>query len=351
MNLTAEKNKPETISSTAVGRLTALWALHEAGLGGLLHIFTTSFEGLIMAGFATVLITLIAYFSNRNQSVLFKSLVLVMITKIIASPHSGFPAYTAVMFQGVVGIFVFKYIRSFKVAAITLAIVAFLESALQRIFLMILMFGKPLWDSLDIFITQLGLSFGIILQNGSFWIFGLYLLIYLIGGIMFGRFAYYLTQNLKSDILEEYKSIKIDDRFIAIQHTYLGRKRANKSSNVSVFETIMIGSIISVVLLFLSPQKDGWQTILYTVVRCASFVILWFFILNPILTRLFKIYFSKKQTKYQSEVEDIFEFMSTLRKLTQIAWQETAKLKGIKRIKAFVRKTIAFTLLYENISY
>lgn len=351
MNLTAENNKPEPISSTAVGRLTALWALHEAGLGGLLHVFTTSFEGLIMAGFATVLITLIAYFSNRNQSVIFKSLVLVMITKIIASPHAGFLAYIAVLFQGVVGILVFKYIRSLKVASITLGVLAFVESAFQRILLMILMFGKPLRDSLDIFVSQIGLSFGIILQNGSFWVFGLYLFIYLVGGIIFGQFAYYLTKNLKSGILEEYSSFKIDDRFIALQQRGIFGKRESKPSNISVSETVIVGSMISVVLLFLSPQTDGWQTVVYTFIRCISFVILWFFILNPILTRLFKIYFSKKQTKYQSEVEDIFEFMSTLRKLAQIAWQETAKQKGIKRIKAFVRKTIAFTLLYEKNPY
>lgn len=351
MNLIAKNTQTEPIYSTAVGRLTALWALHEAGLGGLLHIFTTSFEGLIMAGFATVLITLIAYFSNRNQSVLFKSLVLVMITKIIASPHSGMPAYIAVLFQGLIGIFLFKHIRSFKVAAVTLGILAFLESALQRVFLIIVLFGKPLWDSLDVFVNQLGLSFGLVLENGSFLLFGLYMLIYLIGGIMFGRFGYYLAKNIKSEILEEYSNFNIDDRFIALQQPYIGRKRANNPPNISVSETIILGSIISVVLLFLSPQKNGWQTVVYTIVRCISFVVLWFFILNPIFTKLMKVYFSKKQVKYQREVEDIFEFMSTLRKLAQIAWQETAKMKGIKRIKAFVRKTIAFTLLYEKNPY
>ena len=41
-------------------RLTALWALIEAGLGGLLHAFHLPFTGIILGGFAVLIISLLA---------------------------------------------------------------------------------------------------------------------------------------------------------------------------------------------------------------------------------------------------------------------------------------------------
>ncbi|NJO01983.1 MAG: hypothetical protein HC880_10065 [Bacteroidia bacterium] len=41
----------------AIERLTALWALNEAGLGGLMHAVRTPFTGVVVGGLAIMLIS------------------------------------------------------------------------------------------------------------------------------------------------------------------------------------------------------------------------------------------------------------------------------------------------------
>ena len=77
---------------TIIKRLTTLWAFSEAALGGLLHGLKVPMRGIFVGGSASVLISLISFFSNRKGTVL-KSTLLVIIVKGIVSPHSPLTAY------------------------------------------------------------------------------------------------------------------------------------------------------------------------------------------------------------------------------------------------------------------
>ena len=91
-----------------ITRLTALWALSEAGLGGVLHAIQFPFTGLLVGGFAIVLISLIAYFSDHKWDTIFRSLLVVLIIKLAVSPHSPPTSYLAVSFQAFMAALIFN---------------------------------------------------------------------------------------------------------------------------------------------------------------------------------------------------------------------------------------------------
>ena len=77
---TTEKNNLNT--HNPIQRLTAFWAFSEAALGGVLHITRLPFKGILIAGAATVFITLIGQFSKSRGTIL-KSTLLVIIVKYV----------------------------------------------------------------------------------------------------------------------------------------------------------------------------------------------------------------------------------------------------------------------------
>ena len=79
----------------AVERLTALWALNEAGLGGLIHAMRVPFTGIVVGSTAVVLIALIAFFAERKAQAILKATVIVLLIKAAASPHTPLPAYAS----------------------------------------------------------------------------------------------------------------------------------------------------------------------------------------------------------------------------------------------------------------
>jgi len=101
----------------AVWKLTALWAFSEAALGGILHAFKVPMRGIFIGGSAAILISLIAYFSDRKGTVL-KSTLLVILIKGIVSPHTPLTAYFAVFLQGFIGEILFFKKRFFKLSAL-----------------------------------------------------------------------------------------------------------------------------------------------------------------------------------------------------------------------------------------
>jgi len=91
-----------------ITRLSALWALSESMLGGLLHAAHIPLRGMIISSAAVIIICLIAHFSEKNGEIL-KATIIVLIIKGAISPYTPFAAYLAVFMQGLLGeIFFYK---------------------------------------------------------------------------------------------------------------------------------------------------------------------------------------------------------------------------------------------------
>ena len=117
----------------AIQRLTALWAFSESGLGGIMHALQIPFTGLVIGGFAVIIITFITKISAYKYSQVLQSLFVVLIVKVMVSPYTPFPAYIAVSFQALIGIALFRLLKVNLLSILLLSIIAMLESALQQL--------------------------------------------------------------------------------------------------------------------------------------------------------------------------------------------------------------------------
>ncbi|MEO8934802.1 MAG: hypothetical protein ABI295_10905 [Xanthomarina sp.] len=140
----------------AVERLTALWALNECALGGAMHAFKLPFTGILVGGISVLLITLIALYSKNIWSTLLKALTLVLLIKLSINPYSPVPAYFAVSFQAFLGILLYSVFSINNFTIVLLCVFSFLESALQKLVTLTIIFGQSLWKALDIYMEWIG---------------------------------------------------------------------------------------------------------------------------------------------------------------------------------------------------
>jgi hypothetical protein len=257
-----------------ITKLTALWALNESGLGGMMFALQIPLTGFFVGGFAIILIGLIAFYSDNNFKQVIKATVLVLIIKAMASPHAPPPAYLAVAFQGVTGALLFSCIRNYKVAAILLAILAMAESSLQKIIVMTLIYGKSIWIALDKSIEGISKDFSIHSQlSFSYWIIGIYVLIHVFWGILIGVFSGRLPHLISKHtpvVLDRYQNSETG--YAAGQQ--LSSKKKGKSMRWLSFVLILL----FVVLVFLISGAYSEYKILYVIIRSVAAVLLLFFI-------------------------------------------------------------------------
>ena len=135
----------------AIERLTALWALNECGLGGFMHAFSSPFTGIIVGGISILLISLIALHTKNVGPTIFKALSIVLLVKLSVSPHSPITAYVAVSFQAFFGVFLYGLFSVNHITIVLLGAITFLESALQKLLTLTLIYGQSLWDAINIY--------------------------------------------------------------------------------------------------------------------------------------------------------------------------------------------------------
>ena len=129
-----------------VDRIITAWALSEAALGGILHALRLPFTGLFVGGMAVVFIILLARFDSRRYGIL-RATLLVMIVKLLVSPHAPINAYLAIAFQGLTGTLLFRFIKNIRVASLLLGILCLLQSSLQKLLIITLVFGMNFWKA------------------------------------------------------------------------------------------------------------------------------------------------------------------------------------------------------------
>ena len=193
----------------AIERLTALWALSESGLGGILHAMKIPLSGIIVGGFAVILISLIGFFAENKFASIVKATIVVLLVKFIASPHSPLQAYFAVSFQGILGAIILDKISYYKIGTMLLAVAGLLESAVQKLLILTVLYGTSFWEAINIFYKNIAGELSIKNTNisGSEIIIVAYLSVYLICGIIIGRIAGIFPAHIIR-LYSEDKSIK-----------------------------------------------------------------------------------------------------------------------------------------------
>jgi hypothetical protein len=329
--------------SVAVERLIALWALSESGLGGILHALQIPLKGIVINGFSVLLITLLAFYSvNRFRDIL-KGLVIVLVIKAMVSPHTPPTAYLAVAFQGLLGAFLFEYVRNIRTGAFLLAVLTFLESAMQRLLMLTIIFGNPLWESIDVFfdyiLKEFNLVRGIESAGASYWIIGIYVGIYFIAGIGLGIFSGRFPEKINRIRIENISDINPEVE----PETAYKQVRQKPWWKRKKYSLVLMLVLITLILYFLSSEYD-LSIGVYVFFRTLLVIGIWYLLVAPWLMRLFAGFLKKQERKYAREIERTILYLPELREITRKSWEQSREKRGVERISYFLEILLARVL-------
>ncbi|MFZ1290026.1 MAG: hypothetical protein WAR79_08045 [Melioribacteraceae bacterium] len=337
-----------------LNKVTALWAFSEAALGGILHILKIPLTGLFIGSSAVIFISLIAYFSNSRKEI-FESTIKVLIVKFIVSPYTPLNAYIAVFIQSLLGYILF--FKGFnKLSPILLGILSLLYSAFQKIFVLTIIFGMTLWESIDIFfkfvIDQiLPNSINIVQLKISYIIVGIYVCVHLISGILAGFYASNIPQRLQTINVE--KNILLNNQlndFLLNRKSKTKKKKWwKKPSNIGIF----IFSIIVIILSYF--VKDFDKNIAFNIIimlfRSVMIIVIWYYLISPVALKFVNKFLMKRKQKQAEEVESIVSVFPIIKSIIKYSWNETQNVKNVKRVFTFLDKILIHYLLLENIIF
>ena len=320
--------------NVAIQRLTALWAFTESGLGGVMHALQAPFTGLIVGGMAILLITLIAFFSAGEYRRILQSMVIVLIVKAMVSPHTPFPAYIAVSFQGLLGYGLFRLIGINLFSIIILAVISMLESAVQKLLILTLFFGQSFWKAADELSNFITTQLGVANINGSNWIIGIYLAIYLVGGLLVSWMAHRTIRGIFSEA--EFFRPELSASPVIVNS-------AKKKTRLWFF--IILFMTLSLVLFFFAPDShNGWFAVLKAVCWTAAAILLWYGVISPLFTSLIKKLLKQKEGRYSEEINTTLSFLPELKQYAVMAWQHSRKYSGWQRLKFFWSAMVQWSL-------
>lgn len=338
---TGYKNLTEEQRIAAVQRLTALWAFTESGLGGIMHALQIPFTGLVVGGMAVIIISLIAEIAGHDKKQVLKAAIIVLIVKAMISPHTPFPAYIAVSFQALLGYAVFSLFPINFFSILLVSTIAMLESAIQKLLVLTLFFGKSFWKAMDEMIAFIAKQFGFAASNGSQWLVSAYLAIYLVGGILTAWIAY---KTLKGFFAEK-GILVLDSTKIMNEEIYTGEPDKRKTLYQKLWILILVLVVISVVLfVFAADTKQGWLAVAKTVSWTLSAILVWFMLIGPLFTKLIQKLLQKKQSRYSDEVLRTLSFLPMLRRFSALAWQKSKAYSGLARWQFFFSALVHWSL-------
>jgi len=326
---------------SAVQRLTALWAFAESGLGGMMHALQIPFTGLVVGGMAVMIISLIAEISEQDLKQVLKSALIVLIVKAMVSPYTPFPAYIAVSFQAVLGYVLFGLFRINFLSILLLSTLSMLESAFQKLLILTLFFGESFWKAADNMMYFVTSQFGISSTNGSQWIIGAYLFIYMAGGVFIAWMAYKTIKGFSSG-----KEIFILDNTEMMNKELFEQSSSKRKTHYhKLWALIVILIVLSAVLfVFAGDTKQGWLAVSKTISWTLSVILIWFVLVGPLFTKLIQKLLLKKESSYSDEVLKTLSFLPMLGQLTELAWQKSRAFSGLTRWQFFFSALVHWSL-------
>ena len=313
-------------------RLVALWVVCEGMLGGVIHGLRIPISGLVVGSCAVTCICLIAYYVPVRGAII-RATIIVAIFKMMLSPQAPFPAYIAVLFQGLLGAFIFHNRKSFRISCMLFAAIALTESGVQRILVLTIIYGNDLWTVTNDFIGSLvkeDLSL-----NYSKLIALAYVLLHLLIGLLVGIWAARLPSRVAKWVNEKNQIMTI--KAVADWQGLPPAGGRNK------WKTALFVIWAALLIIFILSYFDIGRSILPThvslriLLRSMLVVLSWYFIVAPLLTKALHSWLKKKQTQWGLEIQTITELLPATRYLIMRSWAMSGNTGGRKRIMACVK--------------
>ncbi|MBM3416076.1 MAG: hypothetical protein FJY20_06440 [Bacteroidetes bacterium] len=336
-----QKTKPGEKPSQAgviYFRLIALWVLCEAMLGGIIHGFKIPVSGLVVGSSAVICICLIGWYVPARGAII-KATLIVAVFKMMLSPQTPPTAYIAVFFQGILGEFLLRNKKYYRAACVTLAVLALLESALQRVLVLTLIYGKDFWEVVNSSIYRLGGSAD---TDYSYFIILWYVLIHLIVGAVVGLWAGFLPQRIQllNGLQKKYHIKPAADTSPLTAKTK--RKRPLFRLFFFIIWIVLLALWLQSVLHIGNPFMPSHIS-LRILVRSAIIILTWYFLVGPLLKRALQKWLQQKKQQSAWQVQQVVDQLPFTRHLVTQSWQMSSGKKGINRIMLSCRIILANT--------
>ncbi len=320
--------------SSFIYRLTALWALCESGLGGIMHALQIPFTGFFVGGFAVLIIGLIAFYTTEiysrkmvTQHIL-QATLLVCLVKAAVSPQSPIGAYIAIGFQGLIGSLLYR-LPIFKITSIVFGIIALLESAFQKLLMLTIVFGKSFWQAVDIFFS--GLLKDLALPENfsfSFWLILIYSTVYGLWGFLLGLWIGRLPLQIETrsaDVLIQFQQLNI-------AQSLPNSRRPNRFKKL--FIILFILAFIVAVLLF---SGNVINEALYVMLRTIAVLLILFYLAQPFVKGLFSRLLKSQSNKHKQKVEALINILPDIKSFINPAYIiASRRFAGLKKYKEFI---------------
>lgn len=328
------KQHPETEYNKQVYyRLIALWVICEAFAGGIMHAAKLPFSGLIVSSLAVTCIILIGYYIPTRSGII-KATVIVAIFKLMLSPHSPPTAYIAVFFQGLIGQLLISKHRYFNFAAIILAVLSLVESAIQRILVLVIVYGNDLWKAINLFIQKLTKEKDP--TNYSFIIAVSYILLHAVIGIFVGIYAARLAKG-SSGWKNMYPDLIIDKNELKSEIGIKKQHSRNKIKKLFAFTWIVL--LAFYIQSYLDPTKAFIPSgiVINIILRSVLIMLSWFLILSPLLMMVLKRLLRSQQLQNKQEINEVMLLLPQTRYIFKRSFILSENKKGLARIKLFFK--------------
>jgi hypothetical protein len=322
-------------NKSIIDKLTALWALNESGLGGFLHVFSTPFTGLIVGGIAILLISLIAYYAENKWQAILKALVIVLIIKMAVSPYSPFGAYVAVSFQGLFGALLFSNFSWKGLVLLIFGMVTFLESALQKLLILTIVYGTELWEAINLYGIWVQKKLDFVSESSTTSVLvTVYLVVYGLAGLLAGVF---IRSVIK--IISERKEVVF--YLDSAEPLATGEKAKTSFKTKIIWVWLITVAVIVLGFSFFGGNLFGWQKAFYILLRSFLILMLWYLVLGPFLLKIVRKYLNKKESQYKEDITNAMDLFPYFRQILSHTWKETSHLKGYMRFKYFMANSIS----------
>lgn len=319
-------------------RLVALWVLIESFLGGILHGLKIPVTGLLVGGSAMICIILIARNFPTRGSIL-KAMTVVAVFKLMLSPHSPPAAYLAVFFQGLLGEFLLRTRRFFLPACLLFGVLTMLESAFQRILVLMILYGNEFWKAFDQWLVKTTgegyfTDFSLTLATG-------YVLLHLLAGLVIAGYAWKLSVWRPVDIPETWKlpQDQPDHEMPSVIPIQQKRKR--------VFSFLWLVVLVLCLLSIFFPDSAILPRgkIVALLVRFALIISFWKLALEPVLDRILVHWLRNQQGKLAETLSAMHQLLPGIYTMILQSWNRSGR--GTGRVKRFV-KILVYNLLFHE---
>lgn len=329
-------------------RLITFWVISEGVAGGIIHGLHFPFSGMFLSGFAVLCICLIGYYAGDKKiatklsrsrkfitnGAILKATIIVCIFKMMLSPNSPPTAYLAVLFQGFAGQILFINLKHFRLSCIVLGFLALVESAIQKIIVLVLLYGLGFWNAVNEFITKLTHQNSV--NNYALLLAILYIFIHGVVGISVGIWASRMVPKSQSwqSTQPEFIIAPVDTgkQFSAPPASHKKRKIIRR---VFIFIWILL-----LLLFFQSLFKIGKPVLssykaLQILLRSFLIFLTWYFLVSPLVTVFIKKKLTNQKEKSSGDISRILLLLPSTENIFRTSWNLSGSLNGLKRLRLF----------------